>query len=322
MLRLVAALWAAFADALLQQSSILDEQAALLRIFRQTRRSSAWVAIELRGLLEQPIILSNTPVDLGSTSIVDHFGSDAVIVRLDYAGDPRKAFTRDTIPSELAQIATQVERLQLGLVDSSVSIPNMVFMDSETRQLGYDEFRVRSSKFRTPPSEPYFDWLAGYNPRATIRPKFSRRSTGSYTLPLEQMLRNLKVRDPERFYDTVSDINTFLIGKRITDFNDRLDLVVETNLGEKHTIYELSSGERQCLLLMFMVSRWTMPSGVVLIDEPDLHMHVSLQRQFIHQLESLIERRNGQLIVTSHSPELWEEYNPRQRFDFGEHITK
>jgi predicted ATP-binding protein involved in virulence len=58
-----------------------------------------------------------------------------------------------------------------------------------------------------------------------------------------------------------------------------------------------------------------MQGGVVLVDEPDLHMHVSWQRQFIHTLEKIVFEKNGQLIVASHSPTLWEEYGARQRFD-------
>jgi predicted ATP-dependent endonuclease of OLD family len=68
---------------------------------------------------------------------------------------------------------------------------------------------------------------------------------------------------------------------------------------------------------MFMVSRWLQPGGVVLIDEPDLHMHVAWQRQFIHEVEKRVLAKQGQLIITSHSPELWEEYNQFQSFDLS-----
>ena len=87
-----------------------------------------------------------------------------------------------------------------------------------------------------------------------------------------------------------------------------------------HHIDDLSAGERQCLILMFMVSRWLMEGGIVLIDEPDLHLHVSLQRQFAHELERVVDRKHGQLIVTSHSPTMWEEYNERQRIELGETV--
>src|SRR5258708_32688056 len=134
------------------------------------------------------------------------------------------------------------------------------------------------------------------------------------------MLRNLKVRNPDWFYETLRHINTFLEqnGKRLTDFNSQLRLMVEidgsTNNRNfdgspyKHRVEKLSSGEQQCLILIFMVSRWLMQGGIVLIDEPDLHMHGSWQRALTHELESLVAEKNGQLIVTSHSELLIEEY--------------
>jgi len=66
-----------------------------------------------------------------------------------------------------------------------------------------------------------------------------------------------------------------------------------------------------------MISRWLMDGGIVLIDEPDLHMHVSWQRALIRELESLVQQKNGQIIVTSHSPTFWEEYNEAQRFNLN-----
>ncbi|MDX2137785.1 MAG: ATP-binding protein [Chloroflexota bacterium] len=323
LLRLIAALWASLADALIQQSSVLAEQTTLERLVKRLRRSSAFVAIEIHGLVEKPLIVSFTRFDKSDDEVAEIFNSNGFIIRLIFDSESGKQFARSPIPDSLNRLAAQVERLQLGLTDLAVEIPNVVFFDSETRQLDYEETLQRAVRTRTPSPETYYDWLATFNPRPLLLPSvLGPRSGGSYGMSLEQMLRNLKIRDSERFYETITDINAFLVGKRITDFNDRLDLNVETDQGGKHTIYDLSAGERQCLLIMFMVSRWTMPGGVVLIDGPDLHLHVSLQRQFIHELEKLVEKRNGQLIVTSHSPELWEEYSPRQRFDFGEYVAK
>ncbi|MGF1506844.1 MAG: AAA family ATPase [Anaerolineae bacterium] len=59
-----------------------------------------------------------------------------------------------------------------------------------------------------------------------------------------------------------------------------------------------SAGEQQCLIMMFMVSRWLMPGGIVLVDEPDMHLHVSLQRHFIHELEKHSLTRAKSIIGT------------------------
>ena len=41
------------------------------------------------------------------------------------------------------------------------------------------------------------------------------------------------------------------------------------------------------------------------IDEPDLHIHYSMMKQIYKTLYELVTRKNGQMIVASHSEELW-----------------
>ena len=40
----------------------------------------------------------------------------------------------------------------------------------------------------------------------------------------------------------------------------------------------------------------------MLLDEPDLHIHVAMVDQLLETLERVIQERHGQLIVASHSP--------------------
>jgi predicted ATPase len=177
-------------------------------------------------------------------------------------------------------------------------------LDAETRTIITPQRRAS----REATTEPLFKWFRDYEP--------SDRWDGH----LETMIRNLKIRDPNRFRTLIAGLNHFLgDGKKLTDFDDNLRLRVQIGKqrSNAHYIDDLSAGERQCLILLFMVERWLMDGGVVLIDEPDLHLHVSLQRQFIRDLETLVTKRHGQIIVTSHSPTLWEEYSDRQRVELG-----
>ncbi|MBK9613381.1 MAG: ATP-binding protein [Dehalococcoidia bacterium] len=42
------------------------------------------------------------------------------------------------------------------------------------------------------------------------------------------------------------------------------------------------------------------------MDEPDLHLHVSLATAFVSHLRRMVADKGGQLIIASHMPELWE----------------
>jgi ABC-type transport system involved in cytochrome c biogenesis ATPase subunit len=204
------------------------------------------------------------------------------------------------------RLASLYQKLQLGAADSSSELSNIVYVPSEARQI----LEAPSFGKDTVEAESLYGWLTQYDGIGFL--------SAGYKGHIEGMLRNLKVRDPNWFYGTLKNINILLSqnGRRLTDFDRNLRMMVEAEGHPPYYVDKLSSGEQQCLILIFMISRWLMDGGIVLIDEPDLHMHVSWQRQLIHELERLVNEKNGQLIVTSHSPTLWEEYNERQRINF------
>ena len=43
-----------------------------------------------------------------------------------------------------------------------------------------------------------------------------------------------------------------------------------------------------------------------MIDEPDLHIHISMVDQLLASLEAIVQQRQGQFIVASHSEQVWD----------------
>jgi ABC-type transport system involved in cytochrome c biogenesis ATPase subunit len=300
LLRVIAALWENLEKWLRLRRTLNADQLAQ----RDLLVNAGLAAVEIRGLLECPVWLftASTPEHR------DELRQIASDPTAQFVGEirgmqGRPQFEPRDEPDWLMQLKANKERLQVGAPQAQ-PLPNLLFLEAETRIITMPPKRGGGEVY----AESLYQWVVTYEPRD--------RWEGH----IETMLRNLKIRDPEAFKQVVKQISLFLGGdKKITDFDDNLRLQVQigNNRRNNHTIDDLSSGERQCLILMFMVSRWLMPGGIVLIDEPDLHLHVSLQRQFIHALEQVVEARGGQLIVTSHSPTMWEEYSERQRRKLG-----
>ena len=48
---------------------------------------------------------------------------------------------------------------------------------------------------------------------------------------------------------------------------------------------------------------------ILLLDEPDAHLHPSLQRELIDELHSLLRRRKKQILIATHSSEILDNYN-------------
>lgn len=86
----------------------------------------------------------------------------------------------------------------------------------------------------------------------------------------------------------------------------RGDLFVEVvETGDRHLLSELSSGEQQIILLAAeLLSRWQ-PGSLVLIDEPELHLHEEWQRRLWLLLERFHRERGGQVIVATQSSTIW-----------------
>ena len=62
------------------------------------------------------------------------------------------------------------------------------------------------------------------------------------------------------------------------------------------------------LIQLYLINRWMEKGGIALIDEPDLYLHPSLVAGFLATLEKMVADRHGQLIITSHVPEVWNRY--------------
>jgi predicted ATP-dependent endonuclease of OLD family len=46
--------------------------------------------------------------------------------------------------------------------------------------------------------------------------------------------------------------------------------------------------------------------SILLIDEPDLHIHIGMVKQLLGTLLSVAEKRRCQMIVAGHSQQLWD----------------
>lgn len=129
-----------------------------------------------------------------------------------------------------------------------------------------------------------------------------------------EMLESRKHERTESFYKVKKfedAVNLFLDGKSL-HVNDnwrgsngrfRESVYIETENGRQYPLTSLSSGERQILTMLFSATRMSKTaSGVFLIDEPELSLHVDWQRIILGTLNS--QAVNRQIIACTHSPEV------------------
>lgn len=87
------------------------------------------------------------------------------------------------------------------------------------------------------------------------------------------------------------------------DFRGRAGVVIRRRDGKSPvSLTGLSSGERHVLTLLFSVTHMSDTDGLVLIDEPELSLHVDWQRQILGEMCKQTGER--QVIACTHAPEV------------------
>lgn len=208
----------------------------------------------------------------------------------------RSGFVKDYVFDEWLQTLS-ITRVQvvLGRLNSgmALSVPNIIYLDAEERRWITPKSNISSLA----PDDLSKNWLATYSPSSDWKGQ------------LEASLFNMKATLPELYPKMIKTLNQFFSGKVIVEeIQPGQRQQVKLANGDTHTLDEMSSGEHQVLIMLFMVQRWLQPGGIVLIDEPDLHLHPSLVSPLLATLENIIQKKQGQLILTSHATDVWQRY--------------
>jgi predicted ATPase len=111
--------------------------------------------------------------------------------------------------------------------------------------------------------------------------------------------------DAGEFQSFLKVINRFLQGKQIVGVDQQSFRVqVRADDGQEFGVDQLSSGEKQILLMLGEIQRHISKGSIVLIDEPEIHLHPRWQRLLVRTLTDLCELHDAQLIITTHSGEI------------------
>jgi predicted ATP-binding protein involved in virulence len=142
--------------------------------------------------------------------------------------------------------------------------------------------------------------------------------TGALDPAVARVLK-MYAEDTQKKFETLdpllSRINLFkkLMAQRFTTKTVSVDrehgIFVKSSSGEI-PLDKLSSGEQHQLVLFFELLFEIKPNSLILIDEPELSLHVAWQKKFISDLISIISLNSFDVILATHSPQLishWED---------------
>lgn len=289
-LRAIAMLWEAAGWWVDQRKSLPTRHEA--RVWLQRWQGVAIVFDNLSPFIDKPLGLV-----FGEGEWVDdlvHKKSDVAWLGEASASRGKNGFRLSLDASWFEQLTEQRRRMLLSY--DKVDVPNVIYLDAEERRWVNPKRNVGSPE----PDLLSQRWLTRYLVGEDWKGQ------------LEPSLIALKTTQLHKFHEVLRNLNLFLQGKDIeSDIvpgENRLSVRIKGVRGVRHSLDELSAGEHQVLILVYLISRWLQPGGIVLIDEPDLYLHPSLVSGLLGNLERLVAERQGQLIITSHSVDIWQRY--------------
>lgn len=101
-------------------------------------------------------------------------------------------------------------------------------------------------------------------------------------------------------------------------FSPKIGLNASSVDGKHIDINDLSSGEQNEIIMLYHFIFESKDDSILLIDEPEISLHVAWQLDFISDIEKIANEKKMQIIIASHSPQI---INNRWQncFDFYEH---
>jgi predicted ATPase len=172
-------------------------------------------------------------------------------------------------------------------------------------------------------------------PFSGIGPEERRMDRGAQNLEIGrgkpgEIIRNLLLEVAEQddaWNELVADIKelfhvTLLKPEYDSQFNpfircEYLDGIPRGRGKNGFTTLDISSGGSGLLQVLLLLSYfYARPASVLLLDEPDAHLHVILQRQIYDRLRQVAAKRQCQLIIATHSEVILDGTSPSRVISF------
>lgn len=152
---------------------------------------------------------------------------------------------------------------------------------------------------------------AGFEPNIPSRMKFppsrydiskDRRGYEELTASIsEYVKRNYVLAESVIIFKDI--VNEIFLDKTVT-VSDSGKIGITMNNGMSLPLVKLSSGEKQIIIMFYALLFHAEPGSIVILDEPEISLHVSWQQKLGRYFSDICRVRNIQMIVATHSPQV------------------
>lgn len=118
---------------------------------------------------------------------------------------------------------------------------------------------------------------------------------------------NEKQKQINKTREMFLQVVNYLLQRKQICINERNELYVKTQSGKFFSLYDLSSGEKQLLIIFAQALLQDEKTHIYIADEPELSLHIEWQETLVQNLKNL--NPNSQIIFATHSPDIVAEFD-------------
>ena len=140
------------------------------------------------------------------------------------------------------------------------------------------------------------------------QPSFKKENAKALYVYLDDQEKKLSVFNEVlkklEIFSTILNERRFAFKK--LDISPESGFKFKTETGNDLSLTDLSSGEQQEVVLLYELLFRVKPNTLVLIDEPEISLHVAWQKEFLNDLLKIIKLQEIKVITATHSPQIIE----------------
>lgn len=123
----------------------------------------------------------------------------------------------------------------------------------------------------------------------------------------EKIITQEEVRDilqKSKFYQNLAKVISLYMGKELeVQYEEpKLELVLKDSHGQIYNFDKLSLGEQSFLIIILTMYGYDLKSGLILIDEPEIHFHPQMQKKLTDFLNHINNKIKIQCMLSTYSP--------------------
>jgi predicted ATP-binding protein involved in virulence len=239
-------------------------------------------------------------------SISVHLIKEQRLLKIEDAADP---FVNTTVTATIKEYAEDLQKILKKYDEKSATITRELESSyprrlvAETNRISREDYDTRFLKMKEKQ-----DTLMKYGLYESSLEVlgYSQEDAKSLLVYLNDLEKKLGVFD-----DLIAKLDLFteILNERRFTFKQIIidrekGFHFRTDTNTKLDLTELSSGEQHEVVLLYELIFRTKPGILVLVDEPEISLHVKWQKEFLNDLLKIIDLQGFQVLVATHSPQI------------------